>query len=169
MHADGWKMPACPVNGPSVGAWGPAVAVAWYTAPGEKPVLRLARSKDGGNTFDAPVDVDQGAALQGRVDVAKDGDATWLVWLREDAKGQSVQLARYPQPGRRTRRRPSWPRSPGAAAGPGSRRSPSATAWPSWCGPTSSMAARTWPAPRSHRAVEPAPVVRRKSVTRTPQ
>jgi hypothetical protein len=34
-------------------------------------------------------------ALQGRVDVAMDGDSTWLVWLREDAKGQTVQLARY--------------------------------------------------------------------------
>jgi hypothetical protein len=92
-------MTGCPLNGPSVGAWGPAVAVAWYTAPNDKPVLRLARSKDSGSTFDAPVDVDQGAALQGRVDVAKDGDSTWLVWLREDAKGQSVQLARYPNNG----------------------------------------------------------------------
>ncbi|KGQ19156.1 BNR repeat protein [Lysobacter dokdonensis DS-58] len=99
VHADGWKMTGCPLNGPSVGAWGPAVAVAWYTAPNDKPVLRLARSKDSGNTFDAPVDVDSGAALQGRVDVAKDGDATWLVWLREDGKGQTVQLARYANAG----------------------------------------------------------------------
>ncbi|MGO4550985.1 hypothetical protein AB4059_07770 [Lysobacter sp. 2RAF19] len=99
VFADGWKMSGCPLNGPSVGAWGPAVAVAWYTAPNDKPVLRLARSKDSGNTFDAPIDVDQGATLQGRVDVAKDGDSTWLVWLREDAKGQTVQLARYPNQG----------------------------------------------------------------------
>ncbi|MUV13205.1 hypothetical protein [Noviluteimonas gilva] len=99
VHADGWKMTGCPLNGPSVGAWGPAVAVAWYTAPNDKPALRLALSKDSGNTFDPPIDVDQGAALQGRVDVAKDGDATWLVWLREDGKGQTVQLARYPNSG----------------------------------------------------------------------
>jgi len=95
VHADGWKMAGCPLNGPSVGAWGKDVSVAWYTAPNDKPMLRLARSTDGGNTFAAPIDVDQGAALQGRVDVAMDGDSTWLVWLREDAKGQTVQLARF--------------------------------------------------------------------------
>lgn len=99
IHADGWKMAGCPLNGPSVAAWGKDVAVAWYTAPGDKPMLRLARSGDGGNTFGAPIDVDQGAALQGRVDVAKDGDSTWLVWLREDTKGQTVHLARYPNNG----------------------------------------------------------------------
>ncbi|NUS60488.1 MAG: hypothetical protein HOQ01_06030, partial [Lysobacter sp.] len=95
VHEDGWKMAGCPLNGPSVGAWGKDVSVAWYTAPNDKPILRLARSTDGGNTFAAPIDVDQGPALQGRVDVAMDGDSTWLVWLREDAKGQTVQLARY--------------------------------------------------------------------------
>ena len=95
VHEDGWKMEGCPLNGPSVAAWGKDVSVAWYTAPNDKPMLRLARSADGGNTFVAPIDVDQGAALQGRVDVARDGDSTWLVWLREDAKGQTVQLARY--------------------------------------------------------------------------
>jgi len=99
VSADHWKMAACPLNGPAVAAMGSNVAVAWYTAPGERPVLRLARSQDGGKTFDAPIDVDQGNALQGRVDVAMDADATWLVWLREDAKGQSVELARYPAKG----------------------------------------------------------------------
>ena len=95
VHADGWKMPACPLNGPAVAANGNNVAVAWYTAPGEHPVVRLARSADAGDRFDAPVDVDAGPAVQGRVDVAMDDTATWLVWLREDARGQSLQLARF--------------------------------------------------------------------------
>ena len=99
VHADGWKMPACPLNGPAVAAMGGNVAVAWYTAPDEHPVLRLARSTDGGRTFGAPTDIDQGAALQGRVDIAMDSAGTWLVWLREDAKGQTVQLARLPAKG----------------------------------------------------------------------
>jgi len=99
VHADGWKMPACPLNGPAVAAMGANVVVAWYTAPDEKPVLRLARSTDGGRTFAAPTDIDQGSALQGRVDVAIDNSGTWLVWLREDGKGQSVQLERLPAKG----------------------------------------------------------------------
>ena len=95
VHADGWKMPGCPLNGPSVDARGDEVVVAWYSAAGDKPVLRLARSHDAGATFEAPVEVDQGPALQGRVDVALDGDAAWLLWLREDGSGQSLRIARY--------------------------------------------------------------------------
>ena len=95
VHADGWKMPACPVNGPAVAARGDAAVVAWYTAPGDVPMLRLARSEDAGDTFGAPVTIDQGPAVQGRVDVALDARTAWVLWVREDAGGQSLQLARY--------------------------------------------------------------------------
>ncbi len=95
VHADRWKMPACPVNGPAVAARGTDATVAWYTAPGDTPMLRLARSVDAGDSFGAPVTVDQGQEVQGRVDVALDPQATWVLWLREEAGGQSLQLARY--------------------------------------------------------------------------
>ena len=95
VHADGWKMPACPVNGPSVAARDDAAVVAWYTAPGDVPMLRLARSNDAGDSFSAPVTVDQGPELQGRVDVALDANAAWVLWVREERGGQSLQLARY--------------------------------------------------------------------------
>jgi hypothetical protein len=95
VHGDGWKMPACPVNGPSVAARGDAAVVAWYTAPGDVPLLRLARSSDAGDSFGAPVTVDQGPELQGRVDVALDAHAAWVLWVREERGGQSLQLARY--------------------------------------------------------------------------
>jgi hypothetical protein len=94
VHADQWKMPACPLNGPAVDARGNEVVVAWYSAPNDQPVLQLARSHDGGAHFDAPVEIDRGEAVAGRVDVALDGDAAWLLWLREDGKGQSLQIAR---------------------------------------------------------------------------
>ena len=95
VHADGWKMPACPVNGPSVAARGIDAVVAWYTAPGDVPMLRLARSGDAGDTFGAPVTIDQGPEVQGRVDVALDARTAWVLWVREEAGGQSLQLARY--------------------------------------------------------------------------
>lgn len=95
VHADQWTMPACPVNGPSVAANGTALAVGWYTAAGGVPTLKLARSADAGDRFDAPVVLDSGEAVQGRIDVALDGDAAWALWLREDGRGQSVQLARH--------------------------------------------------------------------------
>jgi len=95
VHADQWKMPACPVNGPSIAARGEDVVVAWYSAAGDVPTLKLARSRDAGDSFAAPVLLDRGNSVQGRVDVALGADAAWVLWLREDAQGQSLQLARY--------------------------------------------------------------------------
>lgn len=95
VHADDWKMPACPVNGPAVAAHGGAAVVAWYTAAGDVPTVKLARSGDGGVSFAAPVTVDRGAAVQGRVALAFDARQVWLLWLREEAGRQSLWLARY--------------------------------------------------------------------------
>jgi hypothetical protein len=95
VHADNWKMPACPVNGPSIDARGDTVVVGWYTAAGDVPMLRLARSVDGGRRFSAPVDVESGAHVLGRADVALDADAVWLLSTREHAGVQSVQLRRF--------------------------------------------------------------------------
>lgn len=95
VHADRWVMPGCPVNGPSIAAQGNEVVVAWYTAAGGQPTVLLARSRDGGDTFAAPVVLDQGSAVLGRVAVARDASQAWVAWLREDATGQSVWLARY--------------------------------------------------------------------------
>jgi hypothetical protein len=100
VHADGWKMPACPVNGPAIAANGNDVVVAWYTAAANKPAVKLARSNDAGDSFAAPVTLDQGEAVQGRVDVALDAAQAWVLWVREDnisvgGGGQSLWLARY--------------------------------------------------------------------------
>lgn len=95
VHADGWKMPACPVNGPSLAARGGTVVVAWYTAAGGVPRIRVAASRDGGATFGAPAEADAGEAVQGRLALALGATRAWLAWMREDAQGQSLQLARF--------------------------------------------------------------------------
>jgi hypothetical protein len=95
VHADGWKIAACPVNGPAVAADGNNAVVAWYSAASNAPKVQLAYSADAGDTFAAPVQVDTGEAVQGRVDVALDAKQAWVAWLREDAGGQSLWLARY--------------------------------------------------------------------------
>ncbi|GAA4856423.1 hypothetical protein [Luteimonas vadosa] len=94
VHADDWTMPACPVNGPAVAAAGDAVVAGWYTAPDNVPAVRLARSDDAGDSFGAPVVLDRGDAVQGRVQVALDGDQAWALWVREDGDGQSLWLSR---------------------------------------------------------------------------
>ena len=95
VHADHWTMPACPVNGPAVDARDHEVLVGWYTAANDTPTLKIARSIDAGDHFATPVEVDAGAAVQGRVDVAIGVDTAWVLWIREDAAGQTLQLARY--------------------------------------------------------------------------
>src|SRR5690606_40765395 len=80
-------MRTCPVNGPTVAASGTDVVAAWYTAAGGTPQVRLARSADAGDRFDLPLIVDEGEAVQGRVDVALTAGAAWVLWLREEAGG----------------------------------------------------------------------------------
>jgi hypothetical protein len=94
VHADGWVMKGCPVNGPAVAADGDAALVAWYTEAGGQPSVRAARSTDAGDHFDAPVAIDEGEAVGGRVALALDAKQAWILWFREDATGQSLWLSR---------------------------------------------------------------------------
>jgi hypothetical protein len=81
VHADGWKIVACPVNGPMLSARGRDVVVAWFTAEGERPRALVAFSKDAGRTFGPPVRLDDAGSL-GRVDVELMPDgaaaASWI-------------------------------------------------------------------------------------------
>ena len=90
VHADGWRIDACPVNGPAVAARGDEVAVAWFTAP-DQPRVRLAFSVDGGRTFGPPLEVASGKVV-GRVDVVllQDGRAV-VSWLAETANGAVIR------------------------------------------------------------------------------
>ncbi|MBR9988803.1 MAG: exo-alpha-sialidase [Gemmatimonadetes bacterium] len=85
LHADNWEIDACPVNGPQADAHDSSVAVAWFTAAGDTPVVNVAFSGDDGATFAAPVRVDDGNPL-GRVDVLLlDGDRALVLWLERSA------------------------------------------------------------------------------------
>jgi len=104
VHADGWKVPGCPVNGPSVAARGRKVAVAWYTYAEDRPRVRLAFSEDAGATFGAPLEVDgpRGSRIPlGRVDVALDEDGSALVsWMASERENAEVLLRRATADGR---------------------------------------------------------------------
>jgi hypothetical protein len=98
VHEDGWHMPACPVNGPSIDAIGSEVAVAWFTAP-DRPRVRLAFSSDAGRSFSAPVEVAAGR-VAGRVDVALLGDGRAVVsWLEETPAGAEIRVQAFTRSG----------------------------------------------------------------------
>jgi hypothetical protein len=95
VHNDGWKIAACPVNGPAVAARGDTVVVAWFTGAQDTARVRVAWSVDGGASFGAPMRADAGAPA-GRVDLEllDDGSAA-LSWLeRVDSTSAQVLLRR---------------------------------------------------------------------------
>ena len=95
VHADGWRMAGCPVNGPSIAANGANVVVGWFTAAADEPRVQVARSIDGGAHFGVPLVLERGKQVDGRVAVALDGSNAWALWVREEFGGSSLWLARF--------------------------------------------------------------------------
>ena len=92
IHDDGWKIQACPVNGPAIAALGKQVAVAWFTAPGGHPQVRLTFSTDGGTTFNEPIVLDDAEPV-GRVDVEFDDEGqAWVLWLAREGDAGAIRL-----------------------------------------------------------------------------
>ena len=81
VHNDGWRIPACPVNGPVLAARGREVAIAWFTASGDQGQAYVAFSSDAGRSFAKPIRLDDSGSI-GRVDVEllEDGSAvaSWI-------------------------------------------------------------------------------------------
>jgi hypothetical protein len=101
VHDDGWEIPACPVNGPSIDARGSHVVVAWFTGapPGERVLAAV--SNDAGASFGDPIRIDDGQGM-GRVSVVVLDDATAIVtWLEraEDVAEIRTRLVTAGRPG----------------------------------------------------------------------
>jgi hypothetical protein len=78
VHDDGWRIDACPINGPAVSASGRDVAVAWFTAKNDQGRAFVAFSHDSGRTFGQPIRVDDSSSL-GRLGVQILGDGSAAV------------------------------------------------------------------------------------------
>lgn len=91
VHADNWKIDACPVNGPAIAAANDRVAVAWFTNARDSARVYLATSVDAGVTFDAPVRIDDGNPV-GRVDVELDDQGGAIVSWMEFTSGQQADV-----------------------------------------------------------------------------
>jgi hypothetical protein len=101
LSKDGWQINGCPVNGPSISANGSNVAAAWFNAPNESPLVKVALSKDGARTFGTAVRVDDGNPV-GRVDVlALPSGAALVSWIEKTDKGAQVRLRRINPDGNR--------------------------------------------------------------------
>lgn len=91
---DGWKINACPVNGPALSASGSSLALAWFTAVNDTPRVKVSFSDDGGRTWGQGHVVDAGMPL-GRVAVASLADGGAVVsWIEAEREGASIRLRR---------------------------------------------------------------------------
>jgi hypothetical protein len=98
---DGWRINACPVNGPAIAADGRGVAVAYYTAAGGPRRVKVAFSHDAGATFGPPLAVDDGRPA-GRVAVVVLPDGAALVsWLEDTGAGAELRVRRVAPDGAR--------------------------------------------------------------------
>lgn len=98
VHNDGWRIDACPVNGPALDARGDTVAIAWFTGAQDTARVRVAFSVDGGASFAAPVRIDGGSPA-GRVGIVLDEQGRAIVsWLEqvppEDAEVRVRRVSR---------------------------------------------------------------------------
>jgi hypothetical protein len=101
VHADGWKIDACPINGPAISARGRQVAVAWMTAKDDEGHAFAAFSTDAGATFGAPVRLDE-AASQGRVGIALLADGSAVAsWIEFADQRAALRLRRIDASGAR--------------------------------------------------------------------
>jgi hypothetical protein len=91
VHADNWRINACPVNGPAVDTRANRVAVAWFTGANDSARVKVAFSSNAGARFAAPTRVDDGNPA-GRVDVTMLGDGSALVSWIERAGGDTAEV-----------------------------------------------------------------------------
>jgi hypothetical protein len=100
VHDDGWKINACPVNGPQIDAIGKSAATAWFTAAQEQGRAYVAFSTDGGLTFAKPTRVDDGKPI-GRVDILLlDAETALVTWLEQTATGGELRARKVTRAGR---------------------------------------------------------------------
>jgi len=94
VSKDNWEIAACPVNGPVVEAQGSQVAVAWFTAANDKPLVKVSWSKNSGKSFAAPTIVSEDRA-RGHVGAAMlDNDTVVVSWLRALDQGKAELVLR---------------------------------------------------------------------------
>jgi hypothetical protein len=94
VHADGWEISGCPVNGPAIHAAGNDAVVAWFTGANNVASVKMAISGDAGRTFGTAFRVDEGEGI-GRVSVVMlpSGDAivSWVKWTNN---GEALMVCR---------------------------------------------------------------------------
>ncbi len=94
LYADNWHIPGCPVNGPSIVAGGDVVAIAWFSAADDRPIVRVVVSTDAGESFDPPVEIASGS-VAGYVGIdVLDARHVVVSWVAKTGSGENAVMVR---------------------------------------------------------------------------
>lgn len=95
VHQDGWRINACPTNGPALAAAGHRVAISWFTAAGDTPRVKAAFSPDAGDSFSTPVVIDGGRPVGWPAMVIMEDGSAVVAWLESRGEGKgAIRLRR---------------------------------------------------------------------------
>ncbi len=98
VHADGWTIEGCPVNGPAIALNGSRVLTVWPTQAGGTPEVRYSLAS---STARGPArTLATGAGTLGRVDAAAWEDGFLVTWLGDAGGKAGLQLARIDRTGK---------------------------------------------------------------------
>jgi hypothetical protein len=102
VHADGWMIEACPVNGPILSARGQNAAVAWFTAKNDIGQAYAAFSSDAGRSWGKPIRLDDDSSL-GRVSIELLDDGSAIAgWIEFTNKHAQLRARRVDRSGSRS-------------------------------------------------------------------
>jgi len=95
IHNDNWEIKGCPVNGPKADSFKNTLAISWFTAANNVPKVNLVFSKDNGESFNAPIQIDSGKPI-GRVDIAlideQNAIVSWMESTDEEAEIKMMKV-----------------------------------------------------------------------------
>ena len=92
LRDDGWKIAACPVNGPAADARDATLAVSWFTAAEGSARVFARLSVDAGTTFTAPVQIDLGRPIGRLETVALPDRSAVILWLEMKSENNAAGL-----------------------------------------------------------------------------
>jgi BNR repeat-like domain len=95
VYPDKWQIDACPVNAASASAKGDKVAIAWYTASGDKPRVEYALSSDSGATFTKALVISAGQSYGYTSTAIDDAGGAYVSWLEHGNAGNARLMVRH--------------------------------------------------------------------------
>lgn len=94
VSRDGWKINACPVNGPAVSASGKNIVVAWFTNADKKARVKAAFSENEGKDFQTALIIDDGDPIGRMAALLLDDGSAMVCWMEKTSEDAEIKARR---------------------------------------------------------------------------